>query len=487
MTAQQSKNDETPVFNFQSGDEFISVLGIRVDLVSFRPHYEANYWGEASASLELVTIIVTHNKTLKQIAIVGGGLSGVTTAYFLARAGFEVAVLERRANVAEEATFGNSGLLAPCAVQPLVLPGIIKTAFSNLFKNDPPILVKSGFNPSRWRWVRKSRREQRDYFSLHKQRLTRLSAYGQMLALHLQEQYALEQENSQGLLHLFRQQADADRCAGIEDSLQQFELPRRNLKGLEAIQQVEPAFQSAVPIAGAMYYPQDAAGNCVLFVKQLRAIAQSIGVQFHFSQSVRSIRPEFGGRVSIDVRGVDDASGDSTLTVDGVVLAAGIQNMHLLRPLGVSLPLCPLQSYNAMAAIKNLDETPRTALFDETYKVAIARVGNRIRVSGLLGFLPRTDLPHTKAIASLLKVANDYYPNAANFNTANFWSSTFALQPNGMPLVGGTAHGNIFINTGHGVHGWSAAVGSAKLLADAMAGRETEIDSDGLLLSPSAA
>ncbi|WP_157212479.1 FAD-dependent oxidoreductase [Herbaspirillum sp. CF444] len=425
--------------------------------------------------------IVTQNKTLKQIAVVGGGLSGVTTAYFLARAGFEVAVLERRANVAEEATFGNSGLLAPCVVQPLVLPGIARTALSNLFKNDPPILVKSGFHPARWRWVRKSRREYQDYFSLNKQRLTRLSAYGQMLTQYIQDQYALEQENSQGLLHLFRQQADADRCAAIEDSLRQFELPRLNLKGQDAIRQVEPAFQSATPIAGALYYPKDAAGNCVLFVKQLRAIAQSLGVQFHFSQSVKAIRPELGGRVSIDVAG-ENGSDSSPLTVDGVVLAAGMQNMSLLKPLGMSLPLCPIQSYNAMAAVKNLDEAPNTTLFDETYKVAIARVGNRIRVSGLLGFLPRTDQPHAKAISSLLKVANDYYPNAANFNTASFWSSTFALQPNGMPLVGGTTHGNIFINTGYGAHGWSTAVGSAKLLADAMAGREPEIDSDGLLL-----
>ncbi|WP_238534031.1 FAD-dependent oxidoreductase, partial [Herbaspirillum lusitanum] len=246
------------------------------------------------------------------------------------------------------------------------------------------------------------------------------------LVQHLQEQHALEEENSQGLLHLFRNQADADRCAAIENSLKQFELPRQQLKGQDAIREVEPAFQSATPIAGALYYPKDAAGNCVLFVKQLRAIAQSIGVQFHFSQSVKAVRPELGGRVSIDVGSID---GDSTLTVDGVVLAAGMQNLPLLKPLGLSLPLCPVQSYNAMAAVKNLDEAPNTTLFDETYKVAIARVGNRIRVSGLLGFLPRTELPHPKAIASLLKVANDYYPNAANFNTANFWSSTFALQP----------------------------------------------------------
>jgi D-amino-acid dehydrogenase len=416
---------------------------------------------------------VTQNKTLKQIAIVGGGLAGVTTAYFLACAGYQVAVIERRANVAEEATFGNSGLLAPCTVQPLILPGIMKTAWSNLFKNEPPILVRSGFSPSRWRWVRKSRRDFQGYFALNKQHLTRLTAYGQLLTQRIQEQYVLEQENSRGLLHLFRQQTDAERHAAMPESQTQFELPRHDLP-VGDIHRIEAAFQSDIPLAGAMYYPQDSAGNCVLFVKQLRAIAQSLGVQFHFSKTVTAIRPETGRRVMLEVDG-------ELLQTDHLVLAAGMQSMHLLKPLGITLPLVALQSYNAMAAVKNLDEAPNTVLFDETYKIAIARIGNRMRVSGLLGFLPHTDLPHPKAINSLLKVANDYYPNAANFNTANFWSNTFALQPNGMPLVGVTMHDNIFVNTGYGAHGWGAAVGSAKLLADAISGRESEIDHDGLL------
>lgn len=419
---------------------------------------------------------VTQNKTLKQIAVIGGGLSGVSTAYFLARAGFEVAVLERRANVAEEATFGNSGLLAPCAVQPLVLPGTFQTLFANLFSNEPPILVKSAVNPGRWHWMRRSRREQRDYFSLYKQRLTRLSAYGQMLTLQLQDHYGLSQENSHGLLHLFRQQAEVDRNAGIENSLRQLALPQHSLASEEAIAQVEPAFRAGTAIAGATYYPKDAAGNCVLFVKQLRAIAQSIGVQFHFSQSVKSIRPEFGGRVSIEL-----SHAAPSLMVDGVVLAAGMENTHLLKPLGVTLPLYPVQSFSAMATIKNPDATPSTALYDETYKVAIARVGNRMRVSGLLGFLPASGHPPARAIGGLLKIANDYYPDAANFNTASFWSNTFALQPNGMPLVGTTVHNNIFVNTGYGAHGWPAAVGAARLLADVMAERGSEIDREGLL------
>lgn len=418
---------------------------------------------------------VMQNKTQKQIAVIGGGLSGVCTAYFLALAGFEVAVLERRGNVAEEASFGNSGLLAPGAAQPLVLPGLFGMAGGGRFKTEPAILLKSALKTSCSRWVRKSRQEFLHAFAENKSRLTRVAAYGQMLTRQIQEHYVLEHENRAGVLQLFRDQADVDNNAVLQDSLQHAEVQRRAVDA-DAIKAIDPAFLSEVSLAGAMYYPQDESGNCVLFAKQLRAIAQSLGVQFHFAQTVTAIRPEFGGRVSI-------ALDNETLTADAVVLAAGMQSASLLAPLNVTLPLQGVQTYSAVVPVRNPESAPQTALIDQRYKVSIARVGNRIRICGLLGFLPRTDLPHPKAINSLLKVANDYFPNAANFNSASFWSSTWALQPNGLPLLGATTHHNIFVNTGHGVGGWASAVGAAKLLADLIEGRQPDIDISGLTMA----
>lgn len=418
---------------------------------------------------------VMQNKTQKQIAVIGGGLSGVCTAYFLALAGFEVAVLERRGNVAEEATFGNSGLLASGATQPLVLPGLLSMAWAARFRAEPAMLIKSGLKTSCSRWVRKSRQEFLHGFADNKARMTRVAAYGHMLTKQIQEHYVLEHENRAGVLQLFRDKADLDNNVALQDSLQQAEIQRRAVD-IDAIKSIDPAFLSEVPLAGAMYYPQDESGNSVLFAKQLRAIAQSLGVQFHFSQNVTAIRPEFGGRVSIKLD-------SETLMVDAVVLAAGMQSASLLAPLNVTLPLQAVQTYSAVIPVRNPDHAPQTALIDQRYKVSIARVGNRIRICGLLGFLPRTDLPHPKAISSLLKVANDYFPNAANFNSASFWSSTWALQPNGLPLLGATTHHNIFVNTGHGVAGWASAVGSAKMLADLIEGRQPDIDAAGLTMA----
>ncbi|WP_408158404.1 FAD-dependent oxidoreductase [Herbaspirillum lusitanum] len=421
---------------------------------------------------------MTNNNTHRQIAVIGGGLSGICTAYFLAAKGFEVAVLERRANVAEEATFGNSGLLAPGSAMPLTLPGRFAT-FRCRFQDEPRVLLRSGIDMARNRWMRGTRKAQQQEFAANKLRLTRLSAYGQMLTRHLQEHHALEHENSDGVIHLFRHAADAARIPQLLEAAQQSELKHKAVDA-EAIRLLEPAFASGAALAGAIHYPQDQAGNCVLFAKQMRLAAQELGVVFHFGCTVKSLQPEFGGRVALEVEAPQFES--SRLMVDGVVVAAGLQSANLLRPLGTVLPLHALESYSALVPIKNPDDAPNAALVDEAYKVAMTRIGNRIRISGLLGFVSPSKTPPPKALRNLLKIAGDYYPNAANYNQAHFWSNSMALTPSGMPLLGPTLQGNVYVNVGHGASGWAASVGSSALVAEMLAGEEPAFDPEGLLL-----
>ncbi|WP_050466828.1 FAD-dependent oxidoreductase [Herbaspirillum chlorophenolicum] len=416
------------------------------------------------------------NNTHRQIAVIGGGLSGICSAYFLAAKGYEVAVIERRAHAAEEATFGNSGLLAPGAAMPLTLPGAFAT-FAGRFQEEPRVLLASGADFKRNRWMRQTRQAQQQRFAANKLRLTRLSAYGQELTRQLQEHYAMEHENSNGVFHLFRTPLEAARMASLQEGAQQCEVKHKTLDTAE-IRLLEPAFSSEAALAGALYYPDDIAGNCVLFAKQMRNAAQELGVSFHFSSTVKSIQPEFGGRVVLEL---ESPHLDSRLTTDGVVLAAGMQTAELLRPLDTPLPMRALQSYSALVPVKNPDDAPNMALFDDSYKVAMTRLGNRIRITGLLGFMPPSQAIPPKALRNLLKIAGDYYPNAANYNQAHFWSSTIPILPNGMPLFGPTRHGNVFVNVGHGVTGWAAAVGSARVLADMVAGEKSAVDTEGFL------
>jgi D-amino-acid dehydrogenase len=416
------------------------------------------------------------NSTHRQIAVIGGGLSGICTAYFLAAKGYEVAVIERRAHVAEEATFGNSGLLAPGAAMPLTLPGAFAT-FACRFKEEPRVLLASGADFLRNRWMRQTRAAQQQRFAANKLRLTRLSAYGQELTLQLQAHYGMEHENSNGLLHLFRLPAEAARMPQMQEAAQQSERKHRQLDAA-AIRQLEPAFSSEAALAGALHYPDDIAGNAVLFAKQMRNAAQELGVSFHFGATVKSIQAEFGGRVALEIDSPHLASG---MAVDGVVLAAGMQSAELLRPLDTPLPLRALQSWSALVPIKNPDDAPNMALFDDSYKVAMTRLGHRLRITGLLGFVPPSKAIPAKALRNLLKIAGDYYPNAANYNQAHFWANTIPILPSGLPVFGPTRHGNVFVNTGHGVTGWAATVASARILADMMAGEEPAIEPDGFL------
>ncbi|KAF1048137.1 MAG: D-amino acid dehydrogenase 1 [Herbaspirillum frisingense] len=385
-------------------------------------------------------------------------------------------MIERRAHVAEEATFGNSGLLAPGMAMPLTLPGAFAT-FACRFKEEPRELLASGADFVRNRWMRQTRQAQQQHFAANKLRLSRLSAYGQELTLQLQAHYNMEHENGNGLFHLFRQPSEAARIPQIQEAAQQCELKHKALDA-EAIRELEPAFSSEAELAGALYYPDDIAGNCVLFAKQMRNAAQELGVSFHFGSTVKSVQPEFGGRVALEI---ESPHLSQRLTTDGVVLAAGMQTADLLRPLDTPLPLRAMQSYSALVPVKNPDDAPSMALFDDSYKVAMTRLGGRIRITGLLGFVPPSQTIPPKALRNLLKIAGDYYPNAANYNQAHFWSNTISMLPSGMPLFGPTRHGNVFVNVGHGVTGWAAAVGSARVLADMIAGEEPEMEADGFL------
>lgn len=418
---------------------------------------------------------VTNNNTHRQIAVIGGGISGICTAYFLAANGFEVAVIERRGNVAEEATFGNSGLLAPGLSMPLTLPGRFAT-FACRFKDEPRLLT-SGTDFSRNRWMRQTRQQQQHKFTENKQRLTRLAAYGQTLTQQLQDHYAMEHENSSGVFHLFRTAKEAARMPQLREAAEHNERKFQALDA-EAIRVIEPAFSSEAALSGAVYYPQDQAGNCVLFAKQMRNAAQAMGVTFHFASTVTGLQPEFGGRVALEIESPTLAN---RMLVDAVVVAAGMQTASLLQPHGMQLPLRALQSYSALVQVKNPDDAPSTALFDDSYKVAMVKLGSRIRITGLLSFLPPSQTLPPKALANLLKIAGEYYPNAANYNQAHFWSNTMALLPSGLPMFGPTLHNNVFVNIGHGPAGWASAVASSKVLADLMAGNDTGAEAEGFL------
>lgn len=410
-----------------------------------------------------------------QVVVIGGGVIGVCTAYFLADAGHEVVLIERHGNVAEQASFGNASIVGPAFATPWAQPAMPRQFLSFLFKSEAPVLLRPSLEPALWRWVRQWVSEcELQRYRTNRQRMQRLAVYSRDVLHQLREHQRFDYEQTRGYMQVFRTERDVALAQPLLALMTEHGVPHCMLDGATA-RSIEPGLSVETPFAGGLHFPEDETGNCSLFTKQLKQAAQSIGVTFHFGSTVKAI--------SAHERGIGLEVDDREFMADAVVVAAGVESAQLLAPLGIHIPLYPVKGYAATASIKDFEQAPISALVDEAYKVAIARMGTRIRIAGLAEFGSRNLELREAALRTLIKVGDDWFPHAANYRTAQFWCGIRPMLPDGPPLLGATPVKNVYLNIGHGPTGWAMATGSGKLVADIVSGREAEIDVDGLTLA----
>jgi D-amino-acid dehydrogenase len=413
----------------------------------------------------------------QKIAVIGAGLSGICTAYFLAQAGCQVTLIEQHGNVAEQASLGNSGLIAAAGQMPSAAPGLRKKILSSLFNADSPILLSPTLSPALWGWLRKwMAQSQLERYRLNKTRMTQAALYGQQLLHQLQQQHLIDYQASAGVVQIFRTDAQLAAATKLRSVLVDLNIAH-SLLDAKQLRQLEPNLNSATALAGGWHFPQDGAGNCLFFIKQMKAIVQAMGVQCQFMQTVTALQS--GEReVGLTIDGQLQA-------FDAVVVAAGAGSNKLLKPLGIRIPVTIANSYAAVTSIKNPEYAPHGAVLDAAYKTAIVRIDDRIRITGIIDMQPgrRARMPHPQAMKTLLKIADDWYPDAANYNQASFWSGNVAMLPDGPPLIGATPAPNVFLNIDGNSDGWAGAVGASAALADLIGARQPEIDVSGLQLT----
>ncbi len=420
----------------------------------------------------IFTLFMSHQQ---QIAVIGGGVVGVCTAYFLAEAGHQVVVLEQRSNVAEQGSFGNAGLAAPGYATPLGRPGMPRRLLASLFGAPGPLLLKPSLDRALWRWLRLWLGEcALARFRINKNRMQRIALYSHEILGQLREHHQLDFEQTRGSLRLFGSERELRQMQPALELLAEQGIQHQAIDAAQA-RAIEPALAAATPLAGAIHIPGDEAGNCALFTKHLKSIAQAMGVEFLFGSAVEAIEPR-GKRISLRISG-------RAFEADVVVVAAGIDSARLLAPLGIRMPLYPVKGYSATATIRNFDEAPQAALMDEARNVAITRMGSRIRIAGMAELGSSTGEMNAVAVRSLVQVGEDWFPDAANYNTASFWCGIRPTLPDGPPLLGATPVPNLYVNFGHGAAGWGMAAGSGMVLTDIISGRTPEIDMDGLTLA----
>ncbi len=412
-----------------------------------------------------------------RVLILGGGVIGTASAWYLVQAGHEVTVLERQPGPGLETSFANAGELSYGYASPWAGPGIPAKAIKWLLMTDGPLVLRPKLDPKMWLWgLQLLANCTHKAYALNKGRMVRLAEYSsaQMTVLRALPGLAFD-GREQGTLQLFRQQKQLDHADEDIAVLEQYGVPYEVLdpKGCIA---AEPGLATAtVPFVGGLRLPDDDTGDCAMFTTSLAALAAERGVSFRFGTTIRAI-----GRSGDTVTGVETDAG--AFTADAYVMALGSYSPLLARALGLTLPIYPIKGYSLTVPITDDGVAPLSTIMDETYKVATTRLGDRIRVGGTAEIAGYDLTLHQSRRGPLDRSLRELFPRAGDVARASFWCGLRPMTPDGTPILG-QALGNLYLNTGHGTLGWTMAAGSGRVLADLVSGRKPEIDTTDLDLS----
>lgn len=414
-----------------------------------------------------------------RVVILGAGVIGTTSAYYLAKAGASVTVVDRQPAAAMETSFGNAGQVSPGYSTPWAAPGIPLKALKWMFQRHAPLAIKPDGSLYQLAWMAAMLRNcSTARYAVNKERMLRLAEYSRDCLRTLRAETGIAYEHrTGGTLQLFRH-ADQFQAAQRDiDVLQACGVPYELLTR-DALGEAEPGLAKVShTLAGGLRLPNDETGDCHLFTTRLAELAQAQGVQFRYGEDVRELT--LSGRT---VSGVQLASGEQ-LKADQYVVAFGSYSRPFMRSTGLDLPVYPVKGYSLTVPIVDEAAAPVSTILDETYKVAVTRFANRIRVGGmaeLAGF----DLSlNPRRRETLELVVNSLFPGAGDVAQASFWTGLRPMTPDSTPIVGPSRYDNLFLNTGHGTLGWTMSCGSSQLLADIMTGRQTAIRSDDLALA----
>ena len=411
-----------------------------------------------------------------KIAVIGAGIIGVTTAYELAADGHEVTVFERRGAAAEETSFANAGVVSPAYVTPWAAPGMPGKVLRQLFSKHAAARLSWPLSGADIGWLRKWRQACRlKPYLANRARLQRLAFYSRQRLDQITQALELDFDSAPGFMVLLRSEKEHRLALPGLRLLRESGLAFNEITAAQA-RQIEPALNPDLKFHGAINLPDDGVANCRQFALLLKTEAQKRGVKFEFNAAVAHI--ERAQAASILIAG-DNASRQ----FDQIVLCAGVDSAQLLNALGLKIPMTAIYGYSVSAPIGEDFNAPRGALLDERYKVAISRLGMRVRVAGSAEIGGSLQSKSQAAINTLYKVLHDWFPGAAQHNhlgaSVQVWKGARPMLPDGPPVIGASGLPGLWLNLGHGSSGWALSCGSARVLADLVAGKPADIDMEG--------
>lgn len=412
------------------------------------------------------------------IVVLGAGVVGTATAYYLNQVGHQVTVIDQCSGVADETSYANAGQLSFGYTTPWAAPNIPLKALKWLGKQHSPLIIRPDGSLFQLKWLAQMTANcNHSAYARNQSRMMRISEYSRALLHEFEatENIDFEQRHL-GTLHLFRDEKAFRQHQQHMGVLEQFNVPYETLTPSQ-VMQYEPALAHMQQhIAGAFRLPNDSTGDCRLFTQKLAQLCEQRGVRFKFNHTINRL-DVIGKKINSVI------TSGGAIEADAFVCALGSFSRPILQQIGLNLPVYPVKGYSLTIPI--LDETaaPQSTVLDETYKVALTRFNQRLRVGGmaeLSGYKLERPNVHQETLAM---VVNELFPNSGDILAAEYWSGLRPMTPDSTPIIGATQFDNLFTNTGHGTLGWTMSFASGKLIADLINKGKTEIISDDLSMA----
>ncbi len=410
-----------------------------------------------------------------QILILGSGVIGVTSAWYLAKQGHQVTVVDRQAGPALETSFANAGQISPGYSAPWAAPGVPLKAIKWMMQDLAPLMINPKVNANTLKWMTKmlSNCNQSSYHT-NKARMMRLAEYSRDCFKDLRSEVEIDYEGrTQGTLQLFRTQKQVDAAAKDIAVLEECGVDYEVLDRDGCVSR-EPALgQVKEKIVGGLRLPGDETGDCYKFTTALAEECKKLGVEFKFNTEIE-------GLISDDNEIVGVKTKEGTLTADRYLMCLGSYSTLLLANVGVVVPVYPIKGYSLTLPVVDETKAPVSTIMDETYKVAVTRFEDRIRVGGTAEITSYDTSLQEKRRKNVEFTVGDLFPGGGDIDQAEFWTGLRPMTPDGTPILGGTRYPNLYLNTGHGTLGWTMSLGSGKFVADVISGNKTDIDPEGM-------
>lgn len=413
-----------------------------------------------------------------KVLVLGGGVIGVTTAWYLRQAGHEVTVVDRQPEAGRETSFANGGQISWSSATPWAAPDIPLTALKWLFKPHSPLVLRPRLDPRLWRWLLQMLGNcTAARFARNRERMLRLARYSHDCLVQLRRDTGIQYDHStHGLLTLFRHPRRFDDAVRDSRQLKALDIPFEVLDRAGCVAREPALAEAGEKLAGGIYFPADEAGDCGKFTRALAGLAARQDVRFVLSATVERLVAS-GDRVE----GVRTRQGE--LRADAYVLACGSYSPLLARPLGLRLPVYPVKGYSMTLPLAEGAAAPQGTLSDETYKVVLTRLGDRLRVAGTAELAGYDLKLRPLRFATLEHVVRDLFPETIGDAPVEYWCGLRPMTPDNPPILGPTRYRNLVLNTGHGTLGWTMACGSGKAIAALVSGQKPDIDIGDLSLA----